>query len=264
MSFLDDNNHKYHVPFLRDELLKIINDDPFISRFYKKLGNELTSAININRAMAEPEGVHADEVEFLFYWIQLDGGIESEWVQNEKNQWEDDHGDIYQGSISLKMDGCGQLAALGLYLTDVEYSSDLGPLSFEMLGYNSYGFKRSEIDSHRAECLLLAYKSLTYAQRLRIGIVLSEQEVARSKAFDFSKIGTQGAKKRHEPMAKLREWTISEYLSGSWKSANSAAFEMQHMVIAHGRTINAVLSLANAQRTIYQWILSYNKEINGS
>jgi hypothetical protein len=68
-----------------------------------------------------------------------------------------------------------------------------------------------------------------------------------------SEIGKSGASKRHGPMAALRSWAIDRYREGKWASANQAAFDLMESVIAHGRTINANLSPANAQRTIAEW-----------
>jgi hypothetical protein len=69
-----------------------------------------------------------------------------------------------------------------------------------------------------------------------------------------SAIGKAGAEKRHAPNAALREWTIERYRGGVWKSANQAAHALKDAVIEHGRTIGAVLSEENAQRTIAEWI----------
>lgn len=69
-----------------------------------------------------------------------------------------------------------------------------------------------------------------------------------------SAIGKAGAEKRHAPNTALREWTIERYRAGDWKSANQAAHALKDSVIAHGRTIGAVLSEENAQRTIAEWI----------
>lgn len=69
-----------------------------------------------------------------------------------------------------------------------------------------------------------------------------------------SAIGKAGAEKRHAPNAALREWAIERYREGVWKSANQAAHALKEAVIEHGRTIGAVLSEENAQRTIAEWI----------
>jgi len=70
----------------------------------------------------------------------------------------------------------------------------------------------------------------------------------------FAQLGKAGARKRHAPMAELREWAIKKYKVGKWPSANQAAHDLQDCVIEHGRTIGAALSKANAQRTIAEWL----------
>lgn len=74
---------------------------------------------------------------------------------------------------------------------------------------------------------------------------------------ELSKLGKSGARIRYEPMRKLEAWALAEYRNGNWKAASKAAHAMKDAVIAHGRTIGAVLSESNAQRTIAEWI---NKE----
>lgn len=75
-----------------------------------------------------------------------------------------------------------------------------------------------------------------------------------TKVVDYSLLGKMGAKLRHNPMNKLKAWTIEQYKAGSWKSANQAAHILQDKVIKHGKTINAYLTEQNAQRTIADWI----------
>ncbi len=84
--------------------------------------------------------------------------------------------------------------------------------------------------------------------------------------------GKAGAVKRHEPMTKLKKWTIEQYkaLIGETDhgesttkkvpSANKCASDLKERVIAHGRAMRpvpAVLAEHNAQKTIAEWICSY-------
>ena len=69
-----------------------------------------------------------------------------------------------------------------------------------------------------------------------------------------SALGKNGANKKHSPIKELRRWTIELYKAGKWPSANQAAHMLKDKVIAHGKTIEAYLSPANAQRTIAEWI----------
>lgn len=73
----------------------------------------------------------------------------------------------------------------------------------------------------------------------------------------FSNLGKDGAKKRHAPMIELRNWALERYKSDEWESANQAAHAFVDSTIEHGRTINAHLSKANAQRTIADWFRKY-------
>lgn len=69
-----------------------------------------------------------------------------------------------------------------------------------------------------------------------------------------SALGKNGAIKKHASMKELREYAIELYKAGKWPSANQAAHMLKDKVIAHGKTIEAYLSPANAQRTISEWI----------
>lgn len=73
-------------------------------------------------------------------------------------------------------------------------------------------------------------------------------------AFNPVVLGRMGAKKRHAPMAALRLWAIDKYRAGQWVSANQAAHSLKNSIVEHGRTIGAILSEENAQRTIAEWI----------
>ncbi len=70
----------------------------------------------------------------------------------------------------------------------------------------------------------------------------------------LSENGRIGAEKRHGPMTELRLWTLAEYKKGKWLSANKAAHALKDQVMRHGRTIGAVLTEENGQRTIAEWI----------
>lgn len=85
----------------------------------------------------------------------------------------------------------------------------------------------------------------------------AEEEKSNQKKR-HSELGKLGADKRHKPTRDLEKWTLSQYQAGNWialkKSANQAASDLKEKVLAHGRTIEAHLSEANAQRTIAEWI----------
>lgn len=78
---------------------------------------------------------------------------------------------------------------------------------------------------------------------------------------DLSKLGKLGAQSRHASMRALKEWVLSEYHGGNWKSANQAAHALKAAVIQHGRSIGASLSDENAQRTIAGWISKSKKSV---
>lgn len=118
---------------------------------------------------------------------------------------------------------------------------------------NPHGWTEAQVLNHKAECLLLAYQALSYAERLQRGMRLNADENKLLKQFDFSAIGKAGAAKRHAPMAKLRTWAITHYRAGKWPSANQAAHDLKCRVIEYGRTIDANLTEQNAQRTIAEW-----------
>lgn len=79
--------------------------------------------------------------------------------------------------------------------------------------------------------------------------------------LDRSRTGKAGALKRHAPMVKLQAWAVEKYLAKEWSSANKAAHDLKSQVMEYGRTIEAVLTEENAQRTIADWFRKANKSV---
>jgi hypothetical protein len=90
---------------------------------------------------------------------------------------------------------------------------------------------------------------------------IHDREAEASLREVFSNLGKAGAAVRHMPMKKLRDWTLDQYTSGSWSSANAAAHALKGATIAHGKTINAYLAEENAQRTIAEWIRDSKRSV---
>lgn len=69
-----------------------------------------------------------------------------------------------------------------------------------------------------------------------------------------SRNGKAGAAKKLGPIRELEKWARQKYSEKKWPSANKAAYEMKDEILAHGRSIGAVLTEQNAQRTIAAWL----------
>lgn len=80
-----------------------------------------------------------------------------------------------------------------------------------------------------------------------------ENLIAKKISANAKAAGEAGAMVRHEPMRKLREWSVAKYKSGNFQSANQAAHQLKQEILQHGRNISAVLTEENAQRTIAEW-----------
>lgn len=70
---------------------------------------------------------------------------------------------------------------------------------------------------------------------------------------NHSRNGKAGVEKKNAPLRELEKWARAQYMAGNWPSANKAAHDLQHRIVAHGRSIGARLSEQNAQRTIAGW-----------
>lgn len=225
MSSQGEDNFEWHWPFLYGELAKFVKRDPLATRFRRRIARETIGAINIDLAMGKSDHRFTDVAEFLFYWIENDGGLESDWLQADDGEWLDDNGDTYADAIPEKIEGCSQLAALGLHLIEDEINShDSAP--FVMLGMNDHGFKEIEIVHHKAECLMLAYKCLVYAQRLQLGTALSEAETENSKSINFTELRKKFATERakNAAAAKLandKSQTEKTFVYGCWQEWQS-------------------------------------------
>lgn len=257
-------NQYSHVPLVTRELRQLLPDGSFASRLRRAIGNELDYWLSGDRN--EDHGEKGDEEEYsrffpvdaLFLWATKDGGLDPEWLASEDGSYLDDDGEVIPPSVKPSYSAVEQLAAYGLWLLDeqmeslgpiTENDADIGPLP----EHNCYGWKRDEVIEHRAACMLLAYQSLSYCQRILSGTLLTAEEKTQAEKFSFSAMGKAGAQKRHAPMAVLRSWAVERYQAGEWQSANQAAHTLKESVIKHGRTINAHLSEENAQRTIAEW-----------
>lgn len=260
--------HYFHVSFLTRELEQLLPDGSFASRLWRTIGKELD--YRLSGAMSEDFGEPSDDTEYssafpvdaLFVWATRDGGLDPEWLASEDDSYLDDDGEVIPPSVEPRLSAVEQLASYGLWLLEEQMESlgpipqndaDIGPLP----EHNRQGWKRHEVVEHRAACMLLAYQSLLYCQRILSGTRLTVEEEERAGKLNFSALGKAGAQKRHAPMAILRSWAIERYQAGEWKSANQAAHSLKESVIRHGRTINAPLTEENAQRTIADWFRKY-------
>ena len=257
-------NQYSHIPFLTRELKQLLPEGSFASRLWRAIGNELDYRLSgaMNEDFGEPndgtEYSSAYPVDALFVWVTKDGGLDPEWLASDDGTYLDDDGKVIPSSLKPSYSAVEQLAAYGLWLINEEMrilgpipqnDADIGPLP----EHNCQGWKRDEVIEHRAECMLLAYQSLVYCQRILGGTKLTPDEEKRAEQINFSAMGKAGAQKRHAPMAVLRSWAIERYQAGEWQSANQAAHSLKESVIWHGRKINAHLSEENAQRTIAEW-----------
>lgn len=89
-------------------------------------------------------------------------------------------------------------------------------------------------------------------------IPLTDAKKTKIRLVNFSALGANGAAKRHAPNNKLRAWAVELYKTKKWNSANEAAYILKDQILAHGRTIGAVISASNAQRTFAEW---FNKSV---
>ncbi|CAG9183504.1 hypothetical protein CURE108131_07595 [Cupriavidus respiraculi] len=239
-----------HHRFVRIALEELIKKNSFASYLWKSIGAELHYVLREWPDDDEAGFSKVYPVEALYLWLYKSGGLDPMWLADEVGRFEDDTGHPLPDGIGPTYSPAQQLVAYGLWLLNV-HGEVKGPIVDE--GYNEQGWSREDVLEHRYETLLLAYQALVYAQKLAAGMPLTGEEVARAKLVNFSKLGEEGARKRHEPMTQLKRWAVELYKAGTWPSANRAAHDLKERVIEHGRTIGAVLSDQNAQRTIAEW-----------
>ena len=248
-------NQYSHIPFLIEELRKLLPKDSFAFRVKRAIGSALDYRLVEYPDRRETEFSSLFPVKALFLWISKNGGLDPEWLTNEDGSYLDDNGENIPKAIKPSYSGVEQLAAYGLWIIEGEFGLS-GPYDdddYDDHRINPDGWKEADVLNHKAECMLLAYQALSYAQRLNHGTELSAEEEEKSAQFDFAAIGRDGAHKRHAPMNELRGWAINLYKAGDWHSANEAAHDLKEQVMNYGRTINANLKPSNAQRTIATW-----------
>jgi hypothetical protein len=245
-------NEYSHIPFLRSELKQLLPDGSFASRLRQAIGDELHYRLVDWPAKDETEYSSLFPVDALFTWVTMGRGLDPEWLAGDDGSYLDDDGEVIPPSVKPSYSAVEQLAAYGLWWIDEKKLGSLGPIP-EIDAHNHSGLKRTEVIEYRASCMLLAYQSLSYCQRILSGTQLTPDEKARAENFNFSAMGKAGALKRHRPMAELRSWAIERYREGEWQSENKLEHALREPIIKHGRTINAYLTEENAQRTIAEW-----------
>lgn len=244
-------NKSAHIQFLKIELNKLLPEGTFASRLRLTIGQELHDRLVDWPDEEETEYSSLFPVDALFTWAVESGGLDPEWLASENGNYLDDNGSEILSNVKPALTSVEQLAAYGVWLLD-EMLNSYGPISEDEA--NFYGWSREDITEHQASCILFAYQALSYCHRIRVsGSFLTPDEVSRAATFNFSKMGKEGAKKRHASMNLLRTWAVQKYRERDWKSANQAAHALKDEVIQHGRTINAHLSEENAQRTLAEW-----------
>jgi hypothetical protein len=90
---------------------------------------------------------------------------------------------------------------------------------------------------------------------------VSQKISKRDLRRELSKNGTKGAAPRSKNLKDVRAYVAELATPFSSKSANSIAFEIKDKVIQKARQFNVVLSEANAQRTIRDYILDHRKSL---
>lgn len=241
-----------HTPFLKKELNQLLTEGSFASRVWKGIGYELHEWLSRDTPDGDETFSSLFSSQALFLWINRYGALDIESFVNADGYYEDDYGREIPVSVERSLTGTEQMAAYGLWLV-TSFLHCLGEIPDVETEFNENGFRRHEVLEHKAECMLLAYQALFYAHRLLDSPDLNEDEQALASSIDFSSLGKKGAEKRHAPMRELERYAVELYRQKQWKSANQAAYQLKDLIIAHGRSIGAVLSEENAQRTIAGW-----------
>lgn len=245
-----------HVSFVSRELQKLLPEGSFVSRVWRSIGEELHYRLVECPFDDEIEYSKYHPVDVLFMWVSQNSGLDPEFLIGHDGNYVDDAGEVIPPTANLSYSGVEQLAAYGLWLLNVKMNSYGPPAERDYTdqGWNPNGWTREDVYRHQIPYTLLAYQALSYSQRMLLGTKLSIEELEKVVQFDFSVLGKRGAENRHASMRELREWTLDQFRTGSWPSANRAAYDLKDKVMAHGRTINAELKAQNAQRTIAAWI----------
>lgn len=245
--------NKYsHIPLLTRELEKLLPAGSFASRLRQAIAREWDYRLREWPVESEIEYSSLFPVDALFVEVTEHGGLDPEWLQSEDGSYLDDDGELIPSDVNPSYSAVEQLAAYGLWLISENEMDCYGAIAEQ--GINNHGYDRDDVIEHRAESMLLAYQALTYSQKIMLGTPPSIEEIEKAKKLFLSESGKAGSDKRHAPMRILKDWTLNQYQSGSWPSANKASHDLKEKVLAHGRTIGAHLSIENAQRTIAEWI----------
>lgn len=250
-------HHASHTYFLNHAFRQLLPTDSFAFRLWRTIGREWHFRL-VELPLENEFGDELARYPLLHQagWLSKNNGLIPECFADKHGRYFDDDGKMIPSNLKPSCSDVEQFAAYGQWLISEKMNS-YGPPLERALGDDDQSVKKSsksDITAHRSPYLLLSYQALSFAQRAQLGIKLTEEEAMLTAGFDFVAIGKQGAEKRHAPMRNLQAWTLEEYRKGNWPSANRAAHDLKDKVLAYGRTINAELTAANAQRTIAEWI----------
>lgn len=263
MTVMFSINPYLHYSFITEELEKLLSPGSFASRMRESIAETLHYRF---MEWDEEECFFSkiDPVGTLYVWATKKEGLDPEWLAEEDGSYIDDQGNMIPEDIEKTYTAVEQLAVYGLYLINESHMTEFGSgIGLDVQGMNKSGFNISHVIEHQAESMLLAYQAIVYIKRIINNDPLSTEEANKLQTVDFSKLGQKGALMRHAPMSALRKWAIIRYKQEVWDSANKAAHALKDEIIIYGKTINAILSNENAQRTIAEWFRKADKNLSG-
>jgi hypothetical protein len=246
-----------HIPYLHTRFMRMLATGTFAKSAWRQIGANIDSLFDDDDEEWTRRSLMSSRhpATSLFLWLHAGGRLDIEWLRADDGRFYDDKGNVIAESVELQISPVEHLAAYGLWLIE-EDADSCGPSTeedWDEQRINPNGWTEAQVLHHKAECLLVAYQALHSAQRILDEMPISPEEANVISNFDFSAIGKSGADKRHAPMRALRAYAVELYRPEDWSSANEAAHALMGRIMDHGRTINAKLQPANAQRTIAEW-----------
>lgn len=208
------------VPYLINELKSLIRHGSLASYMGESLGGLLHY-----RLVEWPRG---DQTEFsrqfpvidLFQSVSGGWGLPPEWLRHAAGVYERTSGEVVPENVAKTLTEEEHLATYGLWLIETGMSQER-PTGVE------WGDRlvrtRESVHRHRANCIMLAYQALTYAQKLKLRVQLSPEEMAKAIRVAAAKKAADDRHGKPGGTRSKRDQILQRWMSGKYSSRDHCA-----------------------------------------
>lgn len=241
---------KQQLDFLRTELARLLPEGSFAFKLRYAIGRLLepmSTFFRTNRPQASP-------AERAFLWLADGNNVAVEQLSDADGRYYDDSGALIPVTEFQLISTSSVMAAYGTWLIEVEAQCSPASCSAateDWMDPDVREWARLQRLSHKAKCFALAYQALVYAIRLSKGIPLNVEEKEKAAKLHYSKMGRKGGLVKNAKHNALKEYAVTRFETGQWKTAPKAADALIDDVMVYASKIN--VNWKPARLTLIRW-----------